>query len=79
MERELILNAKNIEQTEAFIEAEKQKMEILFPYIESFATFKFTNEVFNIKRRKVIKKEAALTKTYNRLVPEPFTFIICKN
>ena len=79
MERELILNAKNTDFTKEFIEAEKQKMETLFPFIESFATFKTTNEVFNIKTRKVIRKDAALSKAFSRLTPEAFHFIICKN
>lgn len=80
MERELILLApKNSTLSLEEIEAEKQNMKMLFPYIESFNAFVITNEVLDVVEHKKITGRHRLLKAFCGEKMEHEMFIICNN
>jgi len=80
MERELILTIKEKYRLTKKMNAEVRHIQKMLPEIESFEAFKESHEVFDLRRKKVVKKWHRLFQVYQKGTEKNvFLFILNKN
>jgi ABC-type uncharacterized transport system substrate-binding protein len=80
MERELILTMKETYRCNKKMNAEIEHIKKMLPEIESFETFRQSNEVFDLSKERVIKKKWRLQEVYEKGVDRNvFLFVFNRN
>ena len=80
MERELILTMKEKYRSNKKVNAEIKHIKKMLPELESFETFRQSNEIFDLSKEMVIRKWYKLFEVYEKGIDKKiFTFVFNKN
>ena len=80
MERELLLPVKYRNYNKAKVKNEIEAMKKILPYLESFSSFFYNNDVFNTSSHKQVKKSNRLKHDFDKGLENTSKYhVFCKN
>lgn len=79
MERELLITIKKNNHDNKKIDREIAYIKTLFPYLESFETFKTSTEVFDLEKHIVVNTRPRLKHIFNEGIQKNNSFIVSLN
>lgn len=79
MERELLITVKKSNYDNRKIDCEIEYIKKLFPYLESFETFKASNEVFDLEHHTKVNTRPRLKHIFNVGIQKNNSFIVSLN
>jgi hypothetical protein len=79
MERELLITVKKSNYDDKKIDREIACIKTLFPFLESFETFKISNEIFDLEKHTIIHTRPRLKHIFYEGVQKNNSFIVSLN
>ena len=79
MERELLITVKRNNYDDAKIDREIKCIKTLFPFLESFETFKTSNEIFDLEKHVVVNTRPRLKHIFYEGIRKNNSFIVSLN